>query len=249
MCIVVHCLTSWSTMIEVGSLVCLCALHLTLKCNLGSLGYHAPRCIIDGPRTKGHASLSPIHDREHWPCLHMLKIPYHALLVCCCCQNCLLQEFSADRQYRVPTGTIWVADNIIDNRWLFYTAGGHPSQPMMFCNAHRRFSGTLTVFREEKAVKQRQQWHGADFPGESDSSMHHSRIPRRGCNLFYSAFKLLIKFEIFVIIYSVFGLYYLGLYILLVPPCEGTFVISVCEWCVCLPTSTSFSLLFTCLWW
>ena len=105
-------------MIRSWSHLCVACI-LTLKCNLGPLGYHAPWCIIDGPRTKGHASLSPMHDRKHWPCLHMLKIPYHALSVGCCCQNCLLQEFYADRQYRVPTGTIWVADNPIRCRWKF----------------------------------------------------------------------------------------------------------------------------------
>ena len=97
---------------------------LTLKCNLGSLGYHAPRCIIDGPRTKGHAPLSPKHDREALAMLTYAQNPIP-------CTVCLLllsklssagilcrpAVHSADRQYIVPTGTIFTTDNLISSRW------------------------------------------------------------------------------------------------------------------------------------
>ena len=88
-------------------------------------------------------------------CTHLLGISCHTLSVLCCCQNCLLQEVSADRQHSVPTGYLFSADSFISSRWILYTAGGHPSQPMMFCNAHRRFSGTLTSFQKRKCSENR----------------------------------------------------------------------------------------------
>lgn len=129
-----------------------------------------------------------------WPCSHVPEIPCHILSILYCCQNCLLQEVSADRQFSMPTGNPSWADNFINSRWLFSMAGLHFLQPMVFHSVQGTCSRTLAIFREAGQCKQRRQWYGTDLPGETGSSMHHSRIPRRGLwPPFFFAFILLIN--------------------------------------------------------
>ena len=51
-------------MIEVGVPYVLYAFHSILKCTLGTLGHHASKCVIDGPRGENHAPLSLKHAEE-----------------------------------------------------------------------------------------------------------------------------------------------------------------------------------------
>ena len=129
------------------------AFHLISKLLTWLSGHHALKCVIDGPGVEGHAPLSPLYDRECVPAYICLEILCLALLVCCCCQNCLLQEFCADRQYRVPTGNVFSADSFISSRWTLYTAGGHSIQPMMILRMQGAYSGTFTVFQRSRTVK------------------------------------------------------------------------------------------------
>ena len=80
------------------------ALHLKSKCSLDSLGHHALKCAIDGPRTKDHIPLSRTHDEGQDWCIHCLNCIAMLCLALCCCQLQILQELSADRQCPVPTG-------------------------------------------------------------------------------------------------------------------------------------------------
>ena len=158
----------------------MCLHALTLKCNLGSLGYHAPRCTIDGPRTKSHVSLSPTHDREHWPCINMLKNPIPCTAACCCCQTIFCRNFvPTGRKECRPALYVWPID--------LFAAGGHHKQPVEVSSSrwhseeHKEgILGLWEFLERQDSKKQRRQWHGVGFSGQVATSMHHSRIPRQG---------------------------------------------------------------------
>ena len=69
------------------------------KCTLDSLGHHALKCAIDGPKTKDHGPLSHKHDKGCDWCIHCLNCIAMLCLALCCCQLQILQELSADRQF------------------------------------------------------------------------------------------------------------------------------------------------------
>ena len=175
-----------------GPLICfVLAFHLISKLLTWLSGHHALKCVIDGPGVEGHAPLSPLHDRE---CVHAyicLEILCLALLVCCCCQNCLLQEFCADRQYRVPTGNVFIADSFISSRWTLYTAGGHSIQPVMILRIQGACSRTFAIFQRSRTVKQRQQWHGADFWANRTEAYIIRTSRGGGCGHLFFAFNLI----------------------------------------------------------
>jgi len=72
----VHCLASWSHMIEVKVPYMFCAFHLILNCTLDSFGHHALKYAIDGPRVGNYTPLSLKHDKG------------------CCCKHCLVNALS-----------------------------------------------------------------------------------------------------------------------------------------------------------
>ena len=83
---------------------------------LDSLGHHAWKCAIGGPRTKDHAPLSCTHDKRLGWCIHGLDCIAIQGSALCCCELQVLQELFADRQYLVPTGNVLVADSLISSR-------------------------------------------------------------------------------------------------------------------------------------
>ena len=110
-------------MIEVGSLVCLCALHLTLKCKLGLLGHHASKCAIDGPGVEAHAPLSPLHDRgcvRAYICLRS-----HAIH----CLSFVAVKIVFCRKF-LPTGNIQCQPAICEWPIASSAADGHSSWPV-----------------------------------------------------------------------------------------------------------------------
>ena len=122
---------------ELG-LVCLIDLHYiwNQSCILGSLGHHAWKCVIGGPRIEAHAPLSHYHDKGHGWCIYALNCAAMLCLALCCCQLQVLQEYSTDRQCKVPAGNNFFADSfnfvpmaIPHCRWQFHSAGGDPLCP------------------------------------------------------------------------------------------------------------------------
>ena len=67
------------------------------SCILGSLGHHAWKCVIGGPRIEAHAPLSHYHDKGHGWCIYALNCAAMLCLALCCCHLQILQEYSADR--------------------------------------------------------------------------------------------------------------------------------------------------------
>lgn len=104
-----------------------------LEWQLGLLGHHASKCIIDGPRAEGHAPLSPLHDGE---CSHAhlcLKIPCHTLLALCCCQlqdsagrNSRADTWSADRPNTISLWLYQWSMTIPFGRWCSHLVGDAP---------------------------------------------------------------------------------------------------------------------------
>ena len=160
-----------------------CCMHPYIEWRIWSLG---SSCSIDGSKIEGHASLSSKHDKKHNHAHMYLRTPCHALSVLCLLSNCLLQEVSADRQNLVPTGNLWSADESNKCRWKFWSAGGDSVRPVVLWRMQGTCSSTLAIFRKTRQYKQRRQEYSTGFPGETDSSMHHSRIPRQRLRLPFS---------------------------------------------------------------
>ena len=55
--------------------------------HFGSLGHHALKCAIGGPRIKYHAPMSHKHDKECGWCKHCLKCIAMPCFALYCCQN------------------------------------------------------------------------------------------------------------------------------------------------------------------
>ena len=133
--------------------MCLCAFHSILKLHtLASLGHHALKCVIGGPRVEYHAPLSLKHDREGGGANIALKKHCHALFVLCCWQNRFLQEDMAGRPSTVPIDQTFVADINIHGRWM---ADGLYFWPVTFHSAQEEVqssSGNFHNFQSSKAV-------------------------------------------------------------------------------------------------
>ena len=113
---------------------------------LDSLGHHAWKCVIGGPRIEAHVPLSHKHDKGHDWCIHCLNCISMLCLALCCCQLQVLQAFLAGRQYLVPTGNVLVADSLISSRWPYLAAGGYSTQPVVSPNVQGGIPEALAAF-------------------------------------------------------------------------------------------------------
>ena len=148
------------------ALVCLIGLHFIWheNCTLDSLGHHAWKCVIGGPRIEAHAPLSHYHDKGHEWCIHALNCAAMLCLALCCCELLVLQAFFVDRQYILSTGSKSPADEFILCRWSKFTAGGHSIQPVALPNVQGRSPEVLAASRGVKEGKQGQPMHGGAYP-------------------------------------------------------------------------------------
>ena len=107
---------SLDQVIEVGPYVFVCISFEIKMHNLVSLGHHALKCAIGGPRIKDHTLLSHKHDKG-CGCAHIcLKCIAMLCFALCCCQKQILQEALAGRPSPMPTGHPSVADSLISGR-------------------------------------------------------------------------------------------------------------------------------------
>ena len=133
--------------------MCLFGLHVICNQNaqLGSLGHHALKCAIDGPRIETHPPLSHEYDKECGWCIHCLKCIAMLCFALCCCQKQILQEALAGRPSPVPTDHPSMADSLNKwpviipfGRWPIPLAGGVPQhsekQPWELYSFQRRIT-------------------------------------------------------------------------------------------------------------
>ena len=166
-----------------------CCMHLYIKWQIWSLGLS---CTIDGSRIEGHASLSSKHDRKHDHAHIWLKPHAMHCLFSVCCQNCLLQEVSADRQNSVPAGNLLMAGKSKQCRWKSWTAGGNSVKPVVLCNIQGTCPRVLAIFRKTGQCKQRWQRYGTGFSGEP--GFEHASFAHREAEAAATLFFLLHSF-------------------------------------------------------
>ena len=117
-----------------ASLICLiCALHSISTCTLDSLGHHAWKCVIGGPRIKGHPPLSHKYDKECGWCIHCLKCIAMPSSVLCCCQTSFCRKIW-------PAGHLKCRSAIHMYPMDYFVAGDHHTWPVT--NPFSRWSST-----------------------------------------------------------------------------------------------------------
>ena len=147
-----HALPLELSMIEVELIVCYVHFILHWKWILSSLGHHALKCAIGGPRIEYHTPLSHKHDKESDWCKHCLKCIAMPCFALCCCQNRFLQTKMAGRLNGVPTDQLLMAESSTNGRWPsehgrwgFHLVSGDPqcpwSIPWDLCNFQKSRAG------------------------------------------------------------------------------------------------------------
>ena len=167
--------------IEVGLYVFVWfAWHLKSKRILGFLDHHASKCAIGGPRIKEHPPLSQKHDKG---CVGAhICLEFHAIH----CLSFVAVKTVFCRKF-LPTGNIQCRPAIYSVPIALSPADGYCTRPVAippsrWCSA-MLIEGSLglwQVFRKEKTVKTEAVVLWQRVSGRYGSSMHHSRIPRRG---------------------------------------------------------------------
>ena len=134
----------------------LCALHSISTCTLDSLGHHAWKCVIGGPRIEAHPPLSHKYDKECGWCIHCLKCIAMPSSVLCCCQNRFCRKIWPAGSVECRSAkNVWPrVQFMVDDH--FKMAGDDPTQPVVFYNTQRSNLGSCAIFREAEQSKQRQ---------------------------------------------------------------------------------------------
>ena len=139
-----------------GPLFVLCiSFHIEIA-HFDSLGHHALKCAIVGPRIKGHTPLSHKHDKRcvgAHICLKYIDMPCFAL---CCCQNRFCRKtWPVDYMECRPTNYWWpIAQQMVNDHPDM--VGGVSTWPVALHSVQRAYLGTYVVFRGAKQWKQRQ---------------------------------------------------------------------------------------------
>ena len=131
---------------------------------LGSLGHHAWKCVIGGPRIEAHAHLRHYHDKGHGWCKHDLNGAAMLCFALCCCELQVLKAFFADRQCKVPAGNHFSADSSILCRWPHTSTGGNSAKSVALPSVQGCSPEFLTTSRGSEDRKLRQPMHGGAFP-------------------------------------------------------------------------------------
>ena len=104
-------------MIEVGSLVCYVCIAYDIEMHSWLLGHHALKCVIDGPTVEGHATLSPLHDRESGHAYIALNfLAMHCLPSAAVKNRFCRKLWPSGRMPILPTGYSLLSDGFTNGR-------------------------------------------------------------------------------------------------------------------------------------